>query len=108
MTYTGCVKPGTAPETWILENAEVAAGQTTAATSGAMKSTLNLTTKPGTDLKPHANHKIEVVGTVAPAKPSPVRPPGQPSSGVCGRIGQDGFGDLSVAQQEVRRERGEK
>lgn len=73
VTYTGCVKPGTAPETWILENAEVAKpGQATAATSGAMKSTLNLTTKVGTDLKPHANHKIEVVGTIAPAKPGAV------------------------------------
>ena len=71
VTYTGCVKPGTAPETWILENAEVAKpGQTTAATSGAMKSTLNLNTKAGTDLKAHANHKIEVVGTIAPARPS--------------------------------------
>lgn len=69
VTYTGCVKPGTAPETWILENAEVAKpGQATAGTSGAMKTTLNLSTKAGTDLKPHANHKIEVVGTVAPAK----------------------------------------
>ena len=71
VTYTGCVKPGTAPETWILENAQVAKpGETTAATSGTSKNTLNLTTKMGTDLKPHANHKIEVVGTVAPAKPS--------------------------------------
>jgi hypothetical protein len=70
LTYSGCVKPGSAPETWILENAEVAKpGQTTAATSGGMKTTLNLTTKAGTDLKPHANHKIEVVGTIAPAKP---------------------------------------
>ena len=69
VTYTGCVKPGTAPDSWILENAEVAKpGQTTAATSGAMKTTLNLSTKAGTDLKPHANHKIEVVGTVAPGK----------------------------------------
>jgi hypothetical protein len=77
VTYTGCVKPGTAPESWILENAEVMKpGQATAATSGA-KSTLNLTTKAGTDLKPHANHKIEVVGTVAPGKPGAA--PGQPA-----------------------------
>ena len=70
LTYSGCVKPGTGPDSWILENAEaVKPGQTTAATSGGMKSTLNLTTKAGTDLKPHANHKIEVVGSIAPAKP---------------------------------------
>jgi hypothetical protein len=78
VTYTGCVKPGTAPETWILENAEVARpGQTPTATSGATKTTFNLTTKVGTDLTPHANHKIEVVGTVAPAKPGAVS--GQPA-----------------------------
>jgi hypothetical protein len=78
VTYTGCVKPGTAPETWVLENAEVTRpGQTTTATSGTTKPTFNLTTKVGTDLKPHANHKIEVVGTVAPAKPSTVS--GQPA-----------------------------
>jgi hypothetical protein len=77
VTYSGCVKPGSAPETWILENAEVAKpGQTTAATSGGMKTTLNLTTKAGTDLKPHANHKIEVVGTIAPA--APAKPGGAP------------------------------
>ena len=104
VTYTGCVKPGTAPETWILENAEVAKpGQATAATSGAMKTTLNLTTKVGTDLKPHANHKIEVVGTVAPAKPSADAGP-TGSSGVHGRIGQDGFDDLSVEEKGKREE----
>jgi len=78
VTYAGCVKPGTAPETWILENAEVARpGQTTTATSGAPKPTFNLTTKVGTDLKPHANHRIEVVGTVVPARPGAVS--GQPA-----------------------------
>jgi hypothetical protein len=84
VTYTGCVKPGANPGTFVLENAELAtastasgaqAGQSTAAqsnvgTAGATKTTLNLnTTKAGTDLKPHTNHKIQVVGTVAAAKP---------------------------------------
>ena len=40
ITYTGCVKPGT----------------------GADASSV--------DLKPHANHKVEVTGTVSAAKPS--------------------------------------
>jgi hypothetical protein len=44
-----------------------AAGQSTVGTSGT-KTTLNLTTRPGTELKGHANHKVEVTGTVAPAK----------------------------------------
>jgi hypothetical protein len=70
-TYTGCLKPGTTPGSWILESAEsAAAASAPVGTSGAMKTTLSLSAKPGTDLKPHANHKIEVVGTVAPAKPS--------------------------------------
>jgi len=76
VTYTGCVKPGTAPDTWILDNADVTPsvkadagpGQSTVGTSGTMKATLNLSAKAGTDLKPHANHKVEVIGTIAPAK----------------------------------------
>jgi len=75
VTYTGCVKPGTTPGTFILDSAELspaagassAAGQSPVGTSGT-KATLNLTTKAGTDLKPHANHKVEVVGSVAPPK----------------------------------------
>ena len=84
VTYSGCVKPGTTPGSWILESAVLTPstgasgqasastsakpGQITAGTSGAMKTTLNLTMKPGTDLKPHTNHKVEVTGTVAEAK----------------------------------------
>jgi hypothetical protein len=36
-----------------------------------MKTTLNLTTKPGTDLKAHTGHKIEVSGSIAPPKAAP-------------------------------------
>jgi hypothetical protein len=84
VTYSGCVKPGTTAGTWILENADLTpaagmagqasstapgqAGQSPVGTSGAMKTTLNLTVRPGTDLKPHANPKIEVTGTIAPSK----------------------------------------
>lgn len=72
VTYAGCVKPGTTPGTWILDNAEMTPaakpGESTVGTSGMMKATLNLHTKPETDLKGHANHKVEVTGTVAPAK----------------------------------------
>jgi hypothetical protein len=90
VTYTGCVKPGTAVGTWVLDNAEMArpaglSGQTgstpatgTVGTTGIGKSTFSLSTKPGTDLKPHANHKVEIVGSVAPAKLSM---PGSPSAG---------------------------
>ena len=77
VTYSGCVKPGTLPDTFVLESAELApaagaATQGSAVGTSGMKTTLNLTTKAGTDLKPHANHKIEVIGTLAPPKaPAP-------------------------------------
>ena len=67
VTFTGCLKPGAGADTWTLENAEMA-GKSTAATSGsASRMTLGLTTKPSENLKPHANHKIEVTGTVSKA-----------------------------------------
>lgn len=72
-TYTGCLKPGTAADTWMLENAELASAAGTTkpgatATAGATsKMTLGLTVKPSENLKPHANHKVEVTGTVTPA-----------------------------------------
>lgn len=75
VTYTGCLKPGTTPDSWMLENAEIASAAGisaksstptgTAGTAGS-KLTLGLTAKPTENLKPHANHKIEVVGTVSP------------------------------------------
>jgi hypothetical protein len=75
VTYTGCLKPGTAADSWTLENAEIASAAGIAAkapaatgTSGtaSSKTTFGLTVKPDQNLKPHANHKIEVVGTVSP------------------------------------------
>ena len=73
VTYTGCVKPGTAADSWILENAEAqkaGASPSTVGTSGTAKMTLNLSPAATVDLKPHANHKVEVTGTVSAAKPS--------------------------------------
>jgi len=69
VTYTGCLKPGTTADSWVLENAEMASAKSTAtATSGAAsKTSIGLTVKPSENLKPHANHKIEVVGTIGPA-----------------------------------------
>jgi hypothetical protein len=71
VTYTGCLKPGTAADTWQLENAEAAAAggaraESATATSGA-KQTLSLSVKPTENIKPHANHKIEVTGTMGKA-----------------------------------------
>jgi hypothetical protein len=73
VTYTGCVKPGTTAGTWILENAEVqraggASAPSAVGTSGASKMTLNLDPAATVNLTPHANHKVEVVGTASPAK----------------------------------------
>ena len=76
VTYTGCLKPGTAADTWTLENAEVAAAgaksetQTpvgTSATTQGKGTVISLSAKPTENLKPHANHKIQVVGTLSPA-----------------------------------------
>lgn len=74
VTYTGCVKPGATEGTWILENAEIpqradAAGAPSAVgTSGAAKLSFTLDPAATVNLKPHANHKVEVVGLVSPAK----------------------------------------
>ena len=73
VTYTGCVKPGTGADAWVLENAEASAkagaSSSTVGTSGTSKMTLNLSPAASVDLKPHANHKVEVTGTVSAAKP---------------------------------------
>ena len=73
VTYTGCVKPGTSAGTWILENAEVAAkpgsAPSTVGTSGTSKVSFNLEPAASVNLTPHANHKVELVGTLSPAKP---------------------------------------
>jgi hypothetical protein len=74
VTYTGCLKPGTTPGTWILESAEVAqrtdaaSAPSAVGTSGAAKMSFTLEPAATVNLKPHANHKIEVVGLVSPAK----------------------------------------
>ena len=74
VTYTGCIKPGTAADTWILENAEVAlradaaGAPATVGTSGTSKMTFNLDPAATVNLKAHANHKVEVVGLLSPAK----------------------------------------
>ena len=73
VTYTGCVKPGTGADTWTLENAQVAAkagaaSPSTVGTSGT-GTTLNLDPAASVNLKAHANHKVEVTGTISPAKP---------------------------------------
>jgi hypothetical protein len=74
VTYTGCIKPGPTSGTWILENAEVAQRADAAAstpsavgTSGAAKLSFNLDPAATVNLKPHANHKIEVVGVLSPS-----------------------------------------
>ena len=109
VTYTGCVKPGTAADTWVLENAEVAqkAGASapgTVGTSGTAKMTFNLDPAATVNLKAHANHKVEVVGMLSPAKAAltHVHARGRSgqlagcSSAVQCRITEDGLGDLSV------------
>jgi len=74
VTYTGCLKQGESAGSWILENAEAAAKPGASApgavgTSGASKATFSLDAASSVNLTPHANHKVEIVGMVAPAKP---------------------------------------
>lgn len=77
VTYTGCIKPGTTTGTWILENAEVAQRAGAASTPGTVgtsgtasaKMSFDLDPAATVNLKPHANHKVEVVGILSPARP---------------------------------------
>ena len=94
VTVTGCVKAGPTAGSWVLDNvqASVAPGakpgpttdgtaSTTAGTAGT-KQTYNLISKPGgADLKPHANHKIEVTGTAGAMSPAAAKPGETPASG---------------------------
>lgn len=74
VTYTGCIKPGTTEGTWILENAEVAqradaaSTPSTVGTSGTSKMSFNLDPAATVNLKSHANHKVELVGTLSAPK----------------------------------------
>ena len=84
-TITGCVRPGTGADSFVLaESAAVAApapgekaGEKPAGTSGASKN-YALMAKPGEDLSKHVNHKIEVTGTLSPAPPAASPSPNQP------------------------------
>ena len=72
VTYTGCVKAGTAADTWVLENAQVAAKagapeSSTVGTAGTPGMAFNLDPAATVNVKAHANHKVEIVGTLAPA-----------------------------------------
>ena len=95
VTYTGCLKPGAMADTWTLENAEVSSAGAAARTEGApsttpgatatsgktpSNTTLALTVKPTDNLKPHTNHKIEVVGTVS-ASDATAKAAGAPAPG---------------------------
>jgi hypothetical protein len=86
VTVAGCLKPGTLPGSWTLENVEMASAapagaetkpgeKGTAGTAGTKK-TYTLSVKPGEDLKAHTNHKIEVTGTVSQASTAPSTTPG--------------------------------
>lgn len=82
-TISGCLKPGTSADTFILTNAGMAAAAGGAApaaqgTTGSTKS-YAVVVKPGTDINKHVNHKIEVTGTVS-ASTSASKPSTTPAS----------------------------
>ena len=88
VTYTGCIKPGPTSGTWILENAEVAQRADAAAstpsavgTSGAAKLSFNLDPAATVNLKSHANHKVELTGTLSAAKPGVAAAPSTAAGG---------------------------
>ncbi len=81
-TLSGCLKPGPAPNTYILEAAQAkqdtsAAGQRPVGTSGAVKRTYTLTGQvpPGVKLSEHANQKVEIVGVVVGPAPGEKQDP---------------------------------
>jgi hypothetical protein len=73
-TLSGCLKPGSTPNTFVLEGAVVKQAPTAAVqtasrstdTSGAAKRSYALTgmVPPGVNLSTHANQEVEVVGVV--------------------------------------------
>lgn len=87
VTYTGCIKPGTTEGTWILENAEVAqragaaSAPSTVGTSGASKMSFNLDPAATVNLKSHANHKVEIVGTLSASKSGAAAAPSAAAGG---------------------------
>ena len=79
VTISGCVKPGTAADSFVLSNAvttPAAPGRETAPTTGTTGSTksYNIVAKPGEELSKHVNHKIEVTGTVSASRPPSAAP----------------------------------
>jgi hypothetical protein len=73
VTLSGCVKPGTSADAFILTNAVItppAPGRETAPTTGTTGSTksYNIVAKPGEELSKHVNHKVEVTGTVSASR----------------------------------------
>jgi len=98
VTYTGCIKPGMTAGTWVLENAEGAqkagaSGSGAVGTSGMSKTSLNLDSAASVNLKAHANHKVELVGTLSPAKA------GASATGAAGTAGAAGSTGAHASQQ---------
>jgi hypothetical protein len=102
ITYVGCVKPGTSSGTWVLENAEAqkagATGSGAVGTSGKSTTTLTLDPAATVNLKAHANHKVEIVGTMSTASgtTAPAEPKGgEAAAGVTGPT--DAKGEAPIA-----------
>lgn len=101
VTYTGCIKPGTTTGTWILESAEVAArpgasSPGTVGTSGTSKITLDLDPAATVNLKAHANHKVELVGMLSPAKAPTEAPPASAAGATTAQTARQQFSVQSL------------
>ena len=97
MTYVGCVKPGSSTGTWVLENAEArkagATGAGKVGTSGGSTMTLSLDPAPTVNLKAHANHKVEIVGTMSTGSPATAAGGAQGGEAAAGVTGPTGPAD---------------
>ena len=85
-TVSGCLKAGSTPGTFVLEEGTVVKQESNAAvqpasrptgTAGTAKGTYRLVgiVPPGVDLSKLLNHKVEVVGPVTEPAPNETRPP---------------------------------
>lgn len=76
-TLSGCLKAGSAPSTFVLEEGAVVKQESNAASTGTAKRTYRLIgmVPPGVDLSRHLNHKVEVVGTITEPAPNETRSP---------------------------------
>jgi hypothetical protein len=80
VTITGCVKEGDTPNSFVLSNVDPSSlpgasgatgttGTPPAPAGSSATATVQLSSTADIDLKKHVGHKVEISGSIAPAKP---------------------------------------